>query len=180
MTALAYDALLDLLLVTQQTPAWSTNRLSRLVRAPKRYLVDPSLLVPLLGIDARAVLREADLLGRVIDTFVMAQLRPEQEASDVAPTLHHLRDEHGRREVDLIVEAPDGRVVGVEIKASAAPDRSAARHLTWLRDELGDQFVCGVVFHTGPRRFVLDERIHALPIATIWGPLTMSMRRKRR
>jgi predicted AAA+ superfamily ATPase len=171
MTALAYDGLLDLLMVTQQIPAWSTNRLTRLARSPKRYLVDPSLLVPLLGIDARAALRDGDLLGRIIDSFVVAQLRPEQEVSEIAPTLHHLRDEHGRHEIDLIVEAPDGRVIGIEIKAGAAPDRAAAQHLIWLRDRLGDRFVNGIVFHTGPRPFVVDDRIHALPIAALWGSL---------
>ncbi len=31
-------------------------------------------------------------------------------------------------------------------------------------------FACGVVFHTGPRKITLGERIEALPIATIWGP----------
>lgn len=41
--------------------------------------------------------------------------------------------------------------------------------LAWLRDTLGASFVQGVLFHTGPRAFVLDERIVALPISTIWG-----------
>lgn len=170
MTALAYDALLDLLMVTEQLPAWSTNRLARLARAPKRYVVDPSLLVPLLGIDARAVVRDGDLLGRLVDTFVMAQLRPEREVSELGPSLHHLRDEHGRHEVDVIAEAPDGRVVAIEIKAGAAPDRSAARHLAWLQERLGARFVAGIVFHTGPRSFAITEHIHALPLAVLWGP----------
>ena len=168
VTATRYDSLLELLLLTEQVTPWSSNRLSRLNRASKRYLVDPSLLGPLLGIDARAVLRNADLLGRLIDSFVLAQLRPEREASTVSPTLYHLRQEHGRREVDLLAEAPDGRVVGLEIKASSAPDGKAAEHLCWLRDRLGDDFVAGVVFHTGPRAFQLSERVHALPISVLW------------
>jgi hypothetical protein len=32
------------------------------------------LLVPLLNVDAQAVLRDGDLLGRLIDTFVVARL----------------------------------------------------------------------------------------------------------
>lgn len=81
----------------------------------------------------------------------------------------HLRLEHGRREVDLLLEAPDGRIGGVEIKATSAPTRDMARHQGWLRDELGAAFVQGVVFHTGPRAVRLDERIVALPICAIWG-----------
>lgn len=167
-TGAGYDVLLELLMLTEQVAPWSSNRLSRLTRASKRYLVDPSLLGPLLGVERRAVLRSPDLLGRIIDTFVLAQLRPEREASRFTPTLYHLRQEHGRREVDLIAEAPDGRVVGLEIKASSAPDARAAQHLCWLRDQLGDDFAAGVLFHTGPRGFLLGDRVHALPISVLW------------
>ena len=76
----------------------------------------------------------------------------------------------GRHEVDLIAEAPDGRIVAIEVKSTAAPTIRDAVHLAWLRDQLGDRFASGVVFHTGPRRIALDDRVDALPIATIWGP----------
>ena len=168
-TALVYDSVLEGLFVSESIPAWTSNRLSRLTQLPKRYLADPAHLGVLAGIDARAALRNADLLGRLIDTFVLAQLRPELEVCLPGVTLHHLRQENGRREVDLLLEAPDGRVVGIEIKATAAPDRSDARHLVWLREQLAADFVVGVVFHTGARPFVLDDRIWALPIACIWG-----------
>ncbi len=168
VTGAAYDSLLELLMLTERVAPWSSNQLSRLTRTPKRYLVDPSLLGPLLGVDPRAVLRNADLLGRVIDGFVLSQLRPEREVSTVAPTLYHLRQEHGRREIDLLAEAPDGRVVAMEIKATSAPDARAAEHLFWLRDQLGEAFVAGIVFHTGPRAFSLGKRVHALPISVLW------------
>lgn len=168
-TALAYDGLLDLLMVTDQVPAWSTNRLKRLVRASKRYVTDPAILGSLIGVDQVAALRDGDVLGRLIDTFVLAQLRPEREVSEIQPGFFHLRDQQGRREVDLIVEAPDGRIVAIEIKATAAPTRHDARHLIWLRDELGPAFVTGIVFHTGPIAFKLDAEILALPISVLWG-----------
>jgi uncharacterized protein len=56
----------------------------------------------------------------------------------------------------------------VEVKADAAPGRGDARHLLWLRDQLGDRFEAGVVLHTGPRTYQLEERIHAAPISTLW------------
>ena len=170
MTGVAYDSVLDLLFVAAQVPAWHSNRLNRLTRSPKRYLTDAALVGPLLSVDARAVLRDGDLLGRVVDTFVLSQLRPEAEASDRSILFSHLRLDRGEHEVDLIAEAADGTVVAIEIKSAAAPTLDDAVHLRWLRDRLGDQFRAGVLLHTGPRPFRLDERIHALPIATIWGP----------
>jgi uncharacterized protein len=167
-TATAYDTLLEGLFVTEQIPAWSSNRLNRLTRTSKRYLVDPCFVGPLVGIDARSVLRSADLLGRIVDTFVVAQLRAELEVCLPGITVCHLRQEGGEHEIDVILEAPDGRVVAIEVKAGSTPDRSDSKHLEWLRDKLGEQFVCGVVFHTGRRCFRLDDRVHALPISTIW------------
>jgi uncharacterized protein len=168
-TANAYDALLERLLITERLPAWSSNRLNRLIRLPKRYLVDPAFVGPLLGVDARAVLRDADLLGRLLDSFVMTQLRAECAVSEHSPHLFHVRDANGRHEVDILIEFEDGRVIAVEVKADSAPGPDAARHLRWLRDGVGRQFALGVVLHTGPRPFRLDESIIALPICALWG-----------
>lgn len=167
-TAVSYDSLLELLFVSEQIPAWHTNQLNRLTRSSKRYLVDVAMIGPLLGVDARAVLRNGDLLGRVIDTFVLSQLRPEIEVASHPPKLYHLRHEDGAREIDLIAEGPDGRVLAMEMKASASPDLADAKHLIWLRDQLGEAFAGGIVFHTGPRGFVLDSQVYALPIASLW------------
>jgi predicted AAA+ superfamily ATPase len=71
--------------------------------------------------------------------------------------------------VDLIIDLGAGRVIGIEVKAGSAPTTKDARHLVWLRDELGDGFVRGIVFHTGQHPFELGERIWALPIAALWG-----------
>jgi uncharacterized protein len=168
-TALGYDRLLSNLYVIDEAPAWFTNRLARLVKSSKRYIVDAALVAAALRLDTAAVLRDGDLIGRVLDTFVAAQFRPELEVSRSRPRIHHLRDKNGRHEVDLLIELQANRVVAIEVKASAAPKSSDAAHIAWLRDQLGDRFVCGVVLHTGPGSFSLGDRITALPIAALWG-----------
>lgn len=84
-TADAYERLLSNLFVLDVVPAWLTNRLSRLVKTSKRYLTDASLVGASLRIDRAGVMRDGDLLGRVLDTFVAAQLRPEIDASARRP-----------------------------------------------------------------------------------------------
>jgi uncharacterized protein len=168
-TAMAYDSMLESLFITDRLPAWSANQLSRLVRLPKRHIVDPAFLGPLLGVDLRGVMRDGDLLGRILDSFVLAQLRADAEVSELAPRLFHLRDANGRHEVDIVAELPDGRVIGIEVKADAAPGPADARHLRWLRDSIGSRFAAGIVLHTGPRPFGLDDAICALPICAFWG-----------
>ncbi len=167
-TGVAYERLLTALLLVDALPAWSTNRMKRLVRAPKRYVRDPGLVAAVLSTGVDDILRSGNLLGRMIDTFVLAQLRSEQPLYERPPRLYHLRSEGGEHEVDLVAEIGFQTIVACEIKARSAPKRQDARHLAWLRDQLGDAFVGGVVLHTGPYVYRLDERIIAAPIACIW------------
>jgi len=167
-TASAYESLLTDLLIAEQIPAWVSNRLKRLVHQPKRYLIDPALVATALRFDEDGVVRDGDVLGRVLDTFVASQLRPELAGSSSRPRLHHLRTEQGRHEVDLVAELAGQRIIGIEVKASAAPMPSDAKHLAWLRDQLGARFLAGVVFHTGPRLYSIGEKILAAPICALW------------
>lgn len=168
-TAAAYDKLLEDLLLIEKVPAWSTQRLERLVRSPKRYLTDPALITTLLGdMDVNGVMTDGDILGRLLDTFVYAQLRAEMPFGRNSARAHHLRQDDGRREVDLVIETSGQRIIGIEVKATAAPTQQAARHLAWLRDTMGERFVAGLLLHTGPRVLVLGERIVAAPIACLW------------
>lgn len=167
-TAVAYERLLANLLVVEATPAWTSNRIKRLSLSPKRYVTDPALVGAVLRLDVNGVLRDGDVLGRLLDTFVAAHLRAELSVAKSRPRLYHLRQQQGRHEVDLVAEQAAGRVVGIEVKASAAPTIEDARHLIWLRERVGERFVAGVVLHTGPRVYRLAERILAVPICALW------------
>ena len=138
------------------------------MKAPKRYVVDSALLAAVARATAATVIAEGDLLGRMIETFVVAQLRSETAVSDLYPRLHHLRDAQGRHEVDIVAELDGRRIVAIEVKATGAPEPAHARHLLWLREQMGDRFLAGVVLHTGPRSFTLAERIIAAPISALW------------
>lgn len=168
LTAVGYDRLLTTLLVVESLPAWSTNRLSRLTSRPKRHLVDPALVGPLLGIDTAGVLRDPSLMGRLLESFVIAQLRPELTVASAEPRLYHLRDRDGRHEVDIVIELADGRIIAIEVKAAATARSEDARHLRWLRERIGDRMICGLVLHTGPHTYAFDDSIGAAPIATLW------------
>ena len=167
-TGESYEHLLRRLLVAEAVPALWSNRLKRLTKAPKRYVIDPSLALAALRMDVKGLMRDGDLLGRMLDTLVVAQLRSELPRCETRPRLFHLRSEQRRHEADIIVEYGGGRVIALEIKATSAPSREDARHLAWLREKLGNRFLGGAVLHTGPRTFELEERIVAAPIAAVW------------
>lgn len=89
-TAEAYERLLTNMFLIEAIQSWRTNRLHRLSSRAKRYLVDAALGGALLRLDERTVLRDGDLLRRIIDTFVTSQIRAELPVSRSRPRLYHL------------------------------------------------------------------------------------------
>jgi len=169
-TATAYVDILEDLRIIQRVPPWFHNRLTRMVKAPKYYVTDAGLAANLARADKAGVMRDGVLLGRLLDTFVAAQLRPLLDLAQPRIELFYLRDSQGRHEVDLVLEIPGQGIIGVEVKASAAVSGHDARHLAWLRDQVPDEFVAGYVLHTGSAAFPLGDRVWALPLAALWRP----------
>ena len=170
-TAAAYDRALTNLAILDVAPAWASNRLKRLTKAGKRYLVDTALAAAAADVSESEIVHDGDLRSRWFDAFAAMQLRAEVNVSSPRRVLHHLRVEGGRHEVDLVIDLGRGRLFGVECKAGTAPTREDARHLIWLRDELGKNFAGGVVLHSGQAVVELDDRIAAIPLSAVWsGP----------
>lgn len=169
-TAAAYDRALSQLAVLDIAPAWASSRLNRLTKAGKRYLVDTALAAAAAGVAEHEVIHEPDLRGRWFDAFATMQIRAELAATSPTTAMHHVRVEGGRHEIDLLVELGRGRVFAVEFKAGSAPSPADARHLTWLRDEIGDRFAGGVVLHAGKSVIELGDRLAAIPLSALWTP----------
>ena len=79
----------------------------------------------------------------------------------------HFRDPKGA-EVDLVLEGADGRVVGIEVKASSTFDDRSIRTLTSLRDRLRQRFAHGIVLYLGQEVLPVGDRLTALPASALW------------
>jgi len=169
-TASSYIDLLVDLGVVVRIPAWHHNELKRLTRAPKLYLADTAMAAHLMRRKAAEIAWDGALLGNLIETFTAMQLIPSAALNEPDITVSHLRMEGGAREVDLVLEGPTG-VVGVEVKAGSEVADHDARHLVWLRDQLGSQFHRGFVLHTGASTFPISDRIWAMPISSLWNEM---------
>ncbi|MGH3545260.1 MAG: hypothetical protein ACRDPW_04985 [Mycobacteriales bacterium] len=70
--------------------------------------------------------------------------------------------------MDVVLEASDGRVVGIEVKAAHSVNPRDTRGLEHLRDRLGKQFVAGVVLNCGSHTQRLSDRILVAPVDLLW------------
>ncbi len=187
-TVLAYREVLERLWILEELPGWipTRNHLARLTQSPKHHLVDPALAARLLGIDEGALLRGAPaghdllpahdapaaprdgtLLGQLFESLVTQSVRVYAQA--VESRVAHLRTQRGEREVDLIVEAHDHSVVGIEVKAAAEVTDADVKHLLWLRDQLGSEVRDLVVITTGTHAYRRRDGVAVVP-ASLLGP----------
>jgi len=167
-TVRAYLAVLKELCVIDSMPAWGVDRFPRMVKTKKFYLTDTGLAAHLVGDTRAELMTDSDQLNRLIDTFVAAQLRPLLHLFGIDATAHHLRDRNDCRKIDMVLESSTHAIAGVQITAARTASDRDVRHLAWLRDQVGDDFVRGVVLHTGAEVTQLDDKLWAMPIAALW------------
>ncbi|MDW5594056.1 DUF4143 domain-containing protein [Conexibacter stalactiti] len=178
-TTIPYRDVLERLWIVDPVPAWlpTRNRIARIASPPKHQLADPALAARLLGIDGDALLdgrdagplipRDGTLAGTLFESLVTLSLRTYAQAAEAS--VKHLRTAGGRREVDLIMERADGRVVAVEVKLTRDVRDHDTTHLRWLARQLGDDLLDAVIVTTGPEAYRRADGIAVVPAALL-GP----------
>lgn len=165
-TIQSYVGLLETIFLIRRIPAWRPNFGQREVQTAKAYVVDSGLLLHLLGADEDRFLADDQLTGKALENFVAMEVLRHAEWSECSPRLYHYR--RGRDEVDIVAEDRAGRVVAIEVKASASVSAGDWRVLAKLRDKVGSSFQCGVVIHTGDQTTPLGDRLFAVPLSGLW------------
>src|SRR5262249_15922470 len=147
-TARNYLGLLRAVFLVVDVPVWATNLTTRLVKAPKLYLVDSGLTAYLQGMGRERLEAEPHFAGRLLQPLVGMELGNQSGWSRIRPNLAPFRTSRGD-EVDLVMDARDGALVGVEVKSSATVRGGDFAGLRVLEEIAGDRFRRGVVLYTG-------------------------------
>ncbi len=178
-TTIPFRDVLERLWILDTVPAWTPTRNSfnRLASAPKHQLCDPALAARLVGADPAALLgdpralptvqRDGLFLGQLFESLVTLDIRVYAQASEA--TVSHFRTSSGDREVDLIVERADRRVLAIEVKLARTVGDADSKHLRWLRDQLGPDLIDAIIVTTGPDAYRRADGIAVVPAALL-GP----------
>ncbi|KGN37866.1 hypothetical protein N803_12460 [Knoellia subterranea KCTC 19937] len=168
-TTIAYRDHLTQLWLLDPVPGWSParNPLARLQQAPKHQLADPALAARLLNLSAHTLMTGpgAPMAGPLFESLATLTVRVAAQAAEAR--VGHLRTRNGDHEVDLVVEGPDGQVVGIEVKLAANVSDADVRHLRWLRGQLGDDVVDLMVITTGTTAYRRSDGIAVVPLALL-------------
>jgi predicted AAA+ superfamily ATPase len=162
-----YLGLLEEVFLIKRIPAWSRNLSSRAIGTPKVAFVDSGLAANLLDADVRTLVRPGGPLGPLLEGFVLMELARQLTWSTDRAEMFHYRTRDGV-EVDALLEDRQGRVVGIEVKASSTVRPDDFRGLRHLADRVGDDLVVGVVFYTGTQTLPFGRRLRAVPVSALW------------
>ena len=143
-----YVSVLERLFLVRRLPAWHRSPGRRLIRSPKVHLVDSGLATTLAALTAPDLVGNRDLLGHLLESFVVQQLMAQAAWTDPDLAFWHYRDKD-QVEVDLVMTR-GAHTWGFEIKAGSSPSAGDGRGLARLADRCGKDFAGGVLFHAGP------------------------------
>ena len=167
VTTQKYVAILDRLFLIRTLAPWSSNRLSRLIKTPKLHFLDSGLLAALREDEEQALRQDRSRLGAVLESFVVSELLKLASWSERRVSLSHYRTKD-QDEVDVVIEDRRGRIVGIEVKASATVRPQDFRGLRQLQEAVGDRFVRGLVLHDHDRVTPFGEKLQAAPLSVLW------------
>ena len=167
VTAQKYVAILERLFLVRTLTPWSNNRLSRLVKTPKLHFLDTGLLATLREDEADALRENKTRFGALLESFVVSELLKLASWSDRRLSFSHYRTKD-QDEVDVVIEDRRGRIVGIEVKASATVKADDFRGLRQLQEAVGDRFVRGLVLHDHDRVTPFGEKLQAAPLSLLW------------
>lgn len=133
-TAAEYLDIFKRLFLTDNQPPFASNVRSsvRVRQAEKRHFADPSLACALLKLTPETLLNDLETLGFMFEALCERDLRIYAES--FGGSLYHYQD-YKNREIDAVVELPNGKWAAFEIKLGANKIDTAAANLKQIQRE---------------------------------------------
>jgi len=175
VTVVPYRDALTRLRILDELPAWlpTNNEFTRVASGSKHFLADPALALRLLELNQNQLFGEAGfmatahakpLFGRMFEALVALTVRTAAEAQSAK--VMHFRDARGFREIDLIVQRTDGKILAIETKLSETVTKADFKHLNWLEAQLGAELIGKVVIYSGKYAYQ-DQGVAVVPLALL-------------
>lgn len=167
-TASRYINIFEQMYLVKRINVWAQNRLKRVVKTPKLQFIDSGLLSALLELGTEEIRKDRTRFGNVLESFVFSELLKHAAYAERNYQLLYYRDAE-KTEVDFIIENMAGKLIGIEVKASATVKEKDLKGLKKLASLAQDQFITGLLLYDGAETMPLGDKIWAVPLSTLWG-----------
>ena len=162
-----YLALLEAVFLVVMLPPWSSNIGKRLVKSHKVFLNDTGISCHLLHTSSEDLDRNRTLLGSIFENLIVMELLKQIAWSEIRPKMFHFRTIKGH-EVDIVLQRRNGKLVGIECKASSTISMDHFKGLAALKELVGEKFHRGIVLYTGSETVSFANDFEAVPVSALW------------
>jgi len=168
VTGKFYRNILKMMFLNFDVQPWHRNIGKRLVKAPKGFLTDSLMLCHMLGLELGDVKKnKPDIFGHILENYVATELLKQLTFSYTQAQLLHFRTSDGK-EVDFVLEKPDGSVFAIEVKRSEAVNIHDFNGIRILAELAGKDFIGGIVLYSGKQVVPFGKNIWAVPLHILW------------
>lgn len=153
-TAKAWISILETSYIIKLLYPYHNNFSKRVIKSPKLYFYDPSLICSLLGIKTSEDLFMHPFKGAIFESCIISEMFKYNYNNAMAPEIYFWRDVQGH-EIDSVIETSFGVTVPIEIKAGKTINPSFFKGLEDWRDITQQQKVLSYVVYGGDENFEL-------------------------
>ncbi len=165
------DVFRRLYVIEDQLPFSPSVRSSvRVKQGSKRHLTDPSIACNLLGLNAEGLINDLETMGFLFEALCERDLWVYAQA--IGGKLFHYQDYKGK-EIDAIVELPNGEWGAFEIKLGANQIDAAAKSLLKIKDSIAKEgrgkepkFLC-VLCGLSNAAYSREDDVFVVPITSL-------------
>jgi predicted AAA+ superfamily ATPase len=166
-----YKALCDNTFLIFELPSWTKpNRLNKkFVKQKKLYFTDTSLLCHIMQRDMEDVYKnDKTAMGHIFENFIATEIMKAAKSLDSFSVSHFNPVQNQGKEVDFIIESPDGKTVGIEVKLDSTINEKDCANMNTLQETTGSGFLKGIIIYTGTDLVQVSRKIWAVPVQYLW------------
>ena len=161
----SYIATLKTVYLFDEVKPWAKSDYAKIGKRSKFYASDSGLVANLPGWTEDAVYMDDDMSGKLVETWVYQNLASLIDL-DLDYEISQYRDSN-KREIDFLVERPDGAMLGIEVKSGSSFSPSDFKHLKWFAANLAKKPFTGIVLYAGEHVLRFGEGFYAVPLASL-------------
>ena len=166
-TGQRYLALLEQLFLISRLKPWYSNKMKQIVKSPKLHFLDSGILGTVLNVNGNQLNLHQTNFGMIAESFVYTEVLKLVAASENKYEPYFFRGANNK-EVDIVLERSDGKIVGLEVKSSASVSPRDFSGLRELAKIAGSRFKYGVVLYNGTRIRSVEDNLISAPISSLW------------
>ena len=166
-----YKALCDNTFLIFELPSWTKpNRLNKkFVKQKKLYFTDTSLLCHIMQRDMEDVYKNDKItMGHIFENFIATEIMKAAKSLDSFSVSHFNPVQNQGKEVDFVIESPNGKTVGIEVKLDSTINEKDWTNMNTLQETMGDRFLKGIIIYTGSDLVQISRKIWAVPVQYLW------------